>query len=327
MLNYIEETLYVKCSQITLPLEEIVLPVYMDLYDLLPVRIDDVQVLFITPREVLSDVSSIKKHMDKLHASTGCFVSLLLNDISEARKKSFLENHIAFVVNENQIYLPFMAVYLQEKLKEKKETIEKFTPAAQLLFLYYFNQNKRELSTTGFAKQFNLSEMTTTRALRQLEATKLFEIKKGNIKNSNILVSKILRKEELFWKIEPFLINPVKDVFYIDKAELKEDVKLRSAGDSYLSMWSMIGEGKVSCWALFGKRSDYKTATNELVDIKNQRMVQLWKYDPLLTGTISDNDPVSVYLSYSDCTDERINKEKKVLISKAIEDSDADTWS
>ena len=35
---------------------------------------------------------------------------------------------------------------------------------------------------------------------------------------------------------------------------------------------------------------------------------------------------IAVMLS-AQCTDERVNKEKKVLISKAIEDSDADTWS
>ncbi|MCR4822442.1 MAG: hypothetical protein K5873_06170 [Treponema sp.] len=327
MLNYIEETLHVHCFQINLPLEEIVLPLYMDLYEMVPVRIDDVQVLFISPREALSDTSSIRKHMEKLQASTGCFISLLLNDITDARKKSFLENHIAFVVNENQIYLPFLAVYLQKKLKEKRETIEKFTPAAQLLFLYYFHQNKKELVTTAFAAQFNLSKMTTTRALRQLEATKLFEIKKGKVKNTNILVCKISKKEELFWKIEPFLINPVKDIFYIDKAELREDEKLLAAGDTYLSMWTMIGASKVSCWALYGKKSDYKTATRDLVDIKNQRMVQLWKYNPRLAGSTSANDPISVYMSYADCTDERVNKEKKILISKAIEDSNADTWS
>jgi len=49
MLNYIKETLNIKCSQINLPLEETVLPIYMDLYEMLPFRIGDIQVLFITP--------------------------------------------------------------------------------------------------------------------------------------------------------------------------------------------------------------------------------------------------------------------------------------
>lgn len=327
MLNYIEQTLNLKCTHINLSLEEIVLPIYMDLYELLPVKIDDLQVLFLTPKGALANVSSIKKHIEKLQNVTGYFPAFLLDDISDLRKKSFIENRIAFVVNDNQIYLPFMAINLQEKLKERKEVIEKLTPAAQLLFLYYFNQNQRELPTTGFASRFNLSEMTTTRSLRQLEATGLFEVKKGSVKNSNLLICKLSKKEELFWKIEPFLINPVKDIFYIDKDELKTDDKLLAAGDTYLSMWTMLGDSSVQCWALYGKKSDFKTATTELIDTKKQKMMQLWKYDPKLAGSKSANDPISVYLSYSECTDERINKEKKVLITKAIEDSDADSWT
>ena len=51
----------------------------------------------------------------------------------------------------------------------------------------------------------------------------LFEIKKGTITNSNLLVTKVKDKEELFNKIEPYLINPVKNFFYIDKEELNNN--------------------------------------------------------------------------------------------------------
>ena len=326
MLNYISEVLNINCSQIDMHLEKIILPLYLDLYEVQSISLDGVKVLFITPRETLSNVKALKKHLEKLQTLSDCFVSLLLNDISEKRKKSFLENHIPFVVTNNQIYLPFMAIYLQEKTKTKIEAISQLTPAAQLVFINFFKQNSRELAVASLAKKLQFSEMTTTRALRQLVATGLFEIKKGSITNSNLLVTKIKDKKELFNKIEPYLINPVKNFFYIEKEELKNK-ELMPSGTTYLSMFSMLGREELETWAFYGKSTDFKTATNELTDISKQAKIEIWKYNPKLVCLEGTNDSISVYLSLKNSTDARISKENKKLITKAIGDSNANTWS
>lgn len=326
MLNYISEVLNINCSQIDIPLDKIILPLYLDLYEIQPISLDGVKVLFITPRETLSNVKALKKHLEKMQSLSGCFVSLLLNDISEIRKKSFLENHIPFVVTNNQIYLPFMAIYLQEKNKTKIEAVSQLTPAAQLVFINFFKQNSEALAVASFAKKLQFSEMSTTRALRQLVATGLFEIKKGTITNSNLLVTKVKDKEELFNKIEPYLINPVKNFFYIDKEELNNK-ELFPSGETYLSMFSMLGKEELDTWAFYGKFTDFKTATNELTDISKQAKIEIWKYNPKLVCLEETNDSVSVYLSLKNSTDARISKENKKLITKVIGDSNANTWS
>ena len=326
MLNYIKEVLNINCSRIDMPLDKIILPLYLDLYEIQPISLDGVKVLFITPRETLSNVKAVKKHLEKMQSLSGCFVSLLLNDISEKRKKSFLENHIPFVVTNNQIYLPFMAIYLQEKNKTKIEAVSQLTPAAQLVFINFFKQNSRELEVANFAKKLQFSEMSTTRALRQLVATGLFEIKKGTITNSNLLVTKVKDKEELFNKIEPYLINPVKNFFYIDKEELNNK-ELLPSGVTYLSMFSMLGKEELDTWAVYGKATDFKTATSELTDVSRQARIEIWKYNPKLVCLEEKNDSISVYLSLKNSTDARISKENKKLIAKAIGDSNANTWS
>ena len=326
MLNYISEVLNINCSQIDIPLDKIILPLYLDLYEIQPISLDGVKVLFITPRETLSNVKALKKHLEKMQSLSGCFVSLLLNDISETRKKSFLENHIPFVVINNQIYLPFMAIYLQEKNKTKIEAVSQLTPAAQLVFINFFKQNSEALAVASFAKKLQFSEMSTTRALRQLVATGLFEIKKGTITNSNLLVTKVKDKEELFNKIEPYLINPVKNSFYIDKEEINNK-ELLPSGETYLSMFSMLGKEELDTWAFYGKFTDFKTATNELTDISKQAKIEIWKYNPKLVCLEETNDSISVYLSLKNSTDARISKENKKLIAKAIGDSNANTWS
>ena len=326
MLNYISEVLNINCSQIDIPLDKIILPLYLDLYEIQPISLDGVKVLFITPRETLSNVKAVKKHLEKMQSLSGCFVSLLLNDISEIRKKSLLENHIPFVVTNNQIYLPFMAIYLQEKNKTKIEAVSQLTPAAQLVFINFFKQNSEALAVASFAKKLQFSEMSTTRALRQLVATGLFEIKKGTITNSNLLVTKVKDKEELFNKIEPYLINPVKNFFYIDKEELNNK-ELLPSGETYLSMFSMLGKEELDTWAFYGKFTDFKTATSELTDVSRQARIEIWKYNPKLVCLEETNDSISVYLSLKNSTDARISKENKKLIAKAIGDSNANTWS
>lgn len=326
MLNYISEVLNINCSQIDIPLDKIILPLYLDLYEIQPISLDGVKVLFITPRETLSNVKALKKHLEKMQSLSGCFVSLLLNDISEIRKKSFLENHIPFVVTNNQIYLPFMAIYLQEKNKTKIEAVSQLTPAAQLVFINFFKQNSEALAVASFAKKLQFSEMSTTRALRQLVATGLFEIKKGTITNSNLLVTKVKDKEGLFNKIEPYLINPVKNFFYIDKEELNNK-ELLPSGETYLSMFSMLGKEELDTWAFYGKFTDFKTATNELTDVSRQARIEIWKYNPKLVCLEETNDSISVYLSLKNSVDARIIKENKKLITKAIGDSNANTWS
>lgn len=326
MLNYIKEVLNINCSQIDMPLDKIILPLYLDLYEIQPISLDGVKVLFITPRETLSNVKAVKKHLEKMQSLSGCFVSLMLNDISETRKKSFLENHIPFVVTNNQIYLPFMAIYLQEKNKTKIEAVSQLTPAAQLVFINFFKQNSEALAVANFAKKLQFSEMSTTRALRQLVATGLFEIKKGTITNSNLLVTKVKDKEDLFNKIEPYLINPVKNFFYIYKEELNNK-ELLPSGVTYLSMFSMLGKEELDTWAFYGKATDFKTATSELTDVSRQARIEIWKYNPKLVCLEETNDSISVYLSLKNSTDARISKENKKLIAKAIGDSNANTWS
>lgn len=37
MLNYIKEVLNINCSQIDMPLDKIILPLYLDLYEIQPI--------------------------------------------------------------------------------------------------------------------------------------------------------------------------------------------------------------------------------------------------------------------------------------------------
>ena len=50
-----------------------------------------------------------------------CPVILVLEQITARQKEYLLREKIAFIVDGKQIYLPFMAAYLQERCDAEKE--------------------------------------------------------------------------------------------------------------------------------------------------------------------------------------------------------------
>ena len=73
------------------------------------------------------------------------------------------------------VYLPFMATLLTDEQGEENTKIEKLTLSAQLLFTWILYQSTDEFYINEALDTINVSNMTLTRAYRQLCATKLFE--------------------------------------------------------------------------------------------------------------------------------------------------------
>ena len=55
-------------------------------------------------------------------------VVLVLRELSFRQKEYLIREKIPFIVDGKQIYLPFMAVYLQERCSAEKKTREEILP-------------------------------------------------------------------------------------------------------------------------------------------------------------------------------------------------------
>ncbi len=133
---------------------------------------------------------------------------LVLEQITARQKEYLLREKIAFIVDGKQIYLPFMAAYLQERCDAEKSDREEILPSAQMLLLYYIYEGAKELSTSQAAKDLDLTPTSISRASKQLEGM-------GFLRSRKIGVQKILlfgknSAKELFYKAEKVLLNPVK---------------------------------------------------------------------------------------------------------------------
>lgn len=148
-------------------------------YRIRKVTLDGVNALFVYPRNELDNVSLIKKHIEKIRSENDYPIVFVLKKMSSRLRDSFIKEHIPFIVDGRQIYLPFMAVYLQEKFDREKNIVdEPLLPSAQVLLLYFIYQGCGELLTSVAANKLGFTPTSISRASTQLVEKGIIKIKK-----------------------------------------------------------------------------------------------------------------------------------------------------
>lgn len=135
MTEYIKNTLGADVSEEKFDFPQSI-PMYLkNGYSYRMLEINSIRCLMAEP--VSFSLASCKKQLDKLTALFGCHAVLCLKSITPYQRKRLTEEHIPFVVEGTQIYLPFLAICLSEKYK-REITTEKFSPSSQLVFYICF---------------------------------------------------------------------------------------------------------------------------------------------------------------------------------------------
>ena len=269
-------------------------------YDLRYVLLDGKKAVFVYPKTELEPVETLKKHLVRVQNDTNLPAVLVLEQITSRQKEYLIREKIPFVVDGKQIYLPFMAVYLQERCDAEKIQRKEILPSAQMLLLHFIYNGARELSTSQATKDLKLTATSISRASKQLEEMKLLKTRKSGVQK--ILFSDHTPKM-LFQYAEKKLVNPVKRTVYLPRKYV--DSGLLESGYSALSEYSMLNAPSVKCYAA-EKISQWKTQqTNSLQDSHTQVAVEMWRYDPRRLSDKKMVDVLSLALSLREDTDER----------------------
>lgn len=278
------------------------LPHYLiNTYTFYQAIIGEEKCLILVPKDSFPTISALIKQIQKIHNIENVPVVFMFPSISPYRRKSFIENRISFIT-DRQAFLPFLGTYLMNEASWNMN-LEHFTFSTQEVFLYYLYQNQERLYVSEIGKQLSLSAMTLTRAVRQLEATGLFEAFKDGVRKW------IQAKEDrytLFKKVKPYLLSPVRCSGYIDKTEITEELVI--AGETALAEKSMMNPSKCLTYAVQKNKFDKNKLEKELIDPNTQVRLELWAYDPMLFSDDSMADILSVILSLKYTKDERIEQ-------------------
>lgn len=272
--------------------------------------IENQECLFVTPFEF--SFSAYKKQYQKIKQITNLQIVLHLKSITQYQRKTLIEEHIPFVVEKSQIYLPFLAISLTEKFQEITE-VEKFSPITQLVFLYMFF-NKEKISATDLALKINCTAMSVTRAYKTLVNCGLFYAENDGVKKYIVPEND---GGELLRNAENFLINPIEKTIYLKKdIELSEYI---TSGLYALSKKTMLNATEYDVHYAVHRKKYFRLediVPKALYNAQKAFVVEKWSYDPAILSVNNMVDDISLILSLKDNKDERVQMEVDRLRSK-----------
>ena len=284
-------------------------------YKLQWVTLDGKTAIFVYPKGEIEAVSAVKKHLDRIVNTAKAPAVLIPAHLTYRQKEYLLRDHIPFVVEGKQIYLPFMAVYLQERGDGEKQDITTMLPSAQLLLLFYIYHGCGELLTSEASQKLGFTATSISRASRQLEEMGVIKTEKRGVQK---VIYSDQTPEEVFSAARESMCNPVKRTIYVPKTNIETDLLL--SGCSALSEYSMINPPMVECFAAGSIATWEKEASNKLQSSDDQCAVELWRYDPRKLSGGNCVDKLSLALALSADKDERIEEAVEEMLTSVWEE-------
>lgn len=252
-------------------------------------------------------VDVIQKHKKRIEELTNKQIVFYYKGITRYRRKSLIENRIPFVIEDGQVFLPFLALDLKKAPRYVETEVTTFSTSTQLAFLYFLYNKDAVVNTTGFAEILGLTLMTASRILNNLYDAKLLTYEIGG-KTGRSKEYRRVKDPEYFDKARPFIKSPIKKVVYVKSAPEGALV----AGIEALAELSMINPPSHPVRAI--SRGNMNKADIEILknkDVaKDEKLVELeiWDYDPKKFTNKQHVDLLSLYMSLKEEKDERIEQ-------------------
>ena len=260
-------------------------------------------------------VDKILKHFNKLSdIIDGKFV-LIFDELRPYQRRNLVENRIAFIVPNTQIYLPFICLDFRENIRLKETVIEKFTSSIQCVYLSILNHENAEIITSEIIERLGLSPISINRAIRNLVALGLVDELGKATRKKYIRIA----KKDYWEKGKKHLINPTQRILYLK--ELPSDIDFFYSNETALSKLSMINNSMDETYAM-DKRNISKIdkkymLDNEFIDSNSSYKVEAWKYNPELFAKNGIVDIYSLFAELTEVNDPRI----EIELDKLIEDT------
>lgn len=267
--------------------------------------INGIQCLSLTPRDELPNLAALKKQIKQINEIESLPIFIQLDNLSNFRKENLLENNIPFVLADKMAFLPFMATFLTNDQYRIHAINDKLTISAQLLLIWILYQEGKDFFVSDALDTLKFSNMTLTRAYRQLVATGMFSERK---KGRKIYLSIDCTKQELFEDMKPFLRNPIINTGYMMKSKVTKGMVY--SGETAFSHYSFINPSKVPVYAIHKSKIKNIELQTELIVEKEQVKIEVWDYEPTIFSKNSLYvDALSLITTLLDFDDERFDME------------------
>lgn len=243
MENLIERMLHIPCEESEFTAIE-TLPLFLrGAYQLNMLRISGISFLTATPIEKVN-LATMRKHRTKLMDIVGMECAFRLKIISAYTKQKMLEEGIPFILEEKELYLPFLGIVLNKKKKEKASPA-RISYLTQKMLLTVLYDEISNVSVTEMAKILEISKMSVTRCFDELDAFHLGLVEDNGKSGRRFQLSKT--KRELWETVRPLLRNPVEKEFLLD---CTPPWPLPKSGLTAISHYSMLADNSYATYAI-----------------------------------------------------------------------------
>jgi hypothetical protein len=289
-----------------------IMPIFLrNMYDFHEMTILREKYIIIEIINDIPDVNAVKKHIDRIEALTGKKAVLLYKKITRYRRNSLIENRIPFIIENGQIYLPFLGVILNNKIKsindEDNEEDNYFPTSTQLSYLYFLYNKEEVINTTDFSKKMNFTKMTASRALNDLYDLNLLTYEVGG-KTGRSKEYKRIADPEYFIKGIDYVKSPIGKIVYVKQ----KPIGTLYAGLDALAKQTMLNLPDYTVVAMgkeVFKNQDIEIIKNkDIIKDKKLTELQIWDYDPREFSDKNYVDTLSLYASLKEDKDERIEQ-------------------
>lgn len=262
-------------------------------------------VLAINKDDSIPSPHQLGKQRGMLQAEFSSRVVFAFKRLDAYHRKKFIQDNIAFIVPQKQMYIPFLFIDLNEIQNKLQEEREKLRPASQCMLLYHIQVEPLEtFSYKEIALKLGYSNMTITRAATELAFADLVEIRGSKEKNLKFKCE----GRELWEASKHLLQSPIKEKIFLD--ELPNGVLLLKADLSALESYTDLASGRELVFAIDDQMYKVLKKNSSIRDpnrLGGEYTLEVWNYDPKLLAKADLVDPLSLYLSMKDTEDERVD--------------------
>lgn len=284
------------------------LPAYLrEIYNPYEMIILDTSCILLEIIDEVPRADAIQKHIKRIGEVTNYKKVLYFKNITGYRRKSLIYNRIPFIIEDGQMFLPFLSLDLKKTCPYAVKKVTAFSVSEQKAYLYFLYNKDLIMNATDYAKTMRVTPMTASRTLNRLYDANLFTYKIGG-KTGRSKEYKRIPDPEYFEKGKVLLRSPIKEVIHVRNAPNGAVV----AGLEALGQLSMLNKPEHPIRAI--SRDRLNQVEVEVIEnkdiIKDEKLVelQIWEYEPKEFSDKNHVDIMSLYASLKVETDERVEQ-------------------
>ena len=288
--------------------------IYSSLYDFKIASIHNIEWLIAIPKEKIN-LAQLRKNHRQIEKLLDMRCALYIKNTSTYSKSAMIADGIPFIVEDKDIYLPFLGILLNSARERTIKPVQRISFLTQKMILTAIYERWNEVTVTKAAEQLDITKMSASRCFDEID---FFDMPILGTKGKSRVINVPDDVKELWSSIEVYMRNPVINIFYIN-----DNLNLPVFGGmSALAEYSMISDNKYPTYVVAKKDIKDLALKDRLVDIKKDEpsciiqevgyVVSFDKGDAI--------DPLSLLLSLSDGEkkDERIEISIREMLEEYV---------